>query len=293
MDVLQIARFLDLQSLWILSPATGMFYKVAGSRPTPQGPCSYARHVPGFHTELVYEDLLHNTLQGHGGDACCSCVKDLLVRRSLPGHDWEDSLRLLALDFRRWCKQHQVTHVSGLFTLGTLGLTTLSAYPVLHSRVKAAHCRLLISFIAQKAVELDSGDEHSRYRTACLWSLARFFSILESSGRWLTQGQRDAVLRAAVVYLHSYQWLAASALERRECLWMVRPKLHYFCHLVARMSSSFLNPRKCQTLIDETFVGVIARIARQTSSQTTSLRALQRWTLYIAVQWHACAQKFM
>ena len=73
-------------------------------------------------------------------------------------------------------------------------------------------------------------------------------------------------------------------------MWRIRPKLHYFCHLLDRMSASSLNPRTVHTFMDETFVGIIARVAKHCSSQSTSLRALQRWTLLVSVRWHALAE---
>jgi len=98
-------------------------------------------------------------------------VKDLLLCGRLPGENWEASLDILGVEFKQWCTNNNITHQGGLFTLSTLGLAKLGQFPVLHSRVKGAHCRILIAFMAHKAVQLDTMDWHSKRRTACLWGL--------------------------------------------------------------------------------------------------------------------------
>ena len=208
------------------------------------------RFVPGWHMLLNYEDLLHNALLGHAGDAVVSTIKDLLIHQLLPGNTWEQAVATLGIEFRIWCKAHRIKHAGGIFTLGALGLAKLSEYPKIHSRVKAAHVRILVSFIAEKANDVDRADEHGRLRTCLIWALADFFYTLDHAKRWLDDDQARCAFSSAYLYLHCYQKLASDSLADRIFNYKVRPNHHYFCHLVERMFSSSLNPRHVNTFGD-------------------------------------------
>ena len=87
------------------------------------------RNVPGWHMLLNHEDLMHNALQGHAGDAVVSTIKDLLIHQVLPGDSWEECISTLGVEFRIWCKTHGVKHPGGLWGLPK-SLSTLSSIPV-------------------------------------------------------------------------------------------------------------------------------------------------------------------
>ena len=94
------------------------------------------------------------------------------------------------------------------------------------------------------------------------------------------------VLYAGKAYLYAYQKLACISLDRGEFEWKIRPKHHYFCHLLEQVESSSANPRFTQCFIDEDFVGRMAKLAKACKPQTASLRVLQRWLLMVASRWY-------
>ena len=83
------------------------------------------RKVRGWHLLLNYEDLMHNVLLGHGGDAVCSVLRDLLdwgLLRCADDADVNSMITELSVEFRVWCRAHRIKYPSGMFTSATLGL---------------------------------------------------------------------------------------------------------------------------------------------------------------------------
>lgn len=64
---------------------------------------SHWLQVPGWHLQLCFEDLMHNALLGHAGDAIASAMQELLDTGCIPGASVEESFRQLGLEFRVWC----------------------------------------------------------------------------------------------------------------------------------------------------------------------------------------------
>ncbi len=60
-------------------------------------------------------------------------------------HGGPEGIDDLVVEFRNWCKACKVRFPSGMFTYECLGLDSAS-YPEMHSRVKAAHVRIMASF---------------------------------------------------------------------------------------------------------------------------------------------------
>lgn len=63
---------------------------------------SHWLQVPGWHLHLCFEDLMHNALLGHAGDAIASAMQELVDTGCLPGASVEESFRQLGLEFRVW-----------------------------------------------------------------------------------------------------------------------------------------------------------------------------------------------
>ena len=95
----------------------------------------------------------------------------------------------------------------------------------------------------------------------------------------------------AKCFLTAYQKLANVALERHQFLFKVRPKSHFFVHLVKTMTRDHWNPRRMSCFLDEDYVGRIAKLTRSTSRVTCSLRVLQRYLLFLATRWEARVQR--
>ncbi len=101
------------------------------------------RRVRGWDLRLNFEDLMHNVLLGHGADAVTSSCRDILSWNRL-ARGGPEGIDDLAIEFRNWCRAHGTKYPTGMFTYTTLGLDS-TGYPEMHSRVKAAHVRIMAS----------------------------------------------------------------------------------------------------------------------------------------------------
>ena len=156
----------------------------------------------------------------------------------------------------------------------------------MHSRVKAAHVRIMIRFVAEKTIDICDVSDEGRIAGTLLWSLASFFDTLDCSSTWMTEDQTRRALRLGALYQLSYQELASRNLQRGRLNYKLRPKQHYFaCQLLGQIEQCSLNPRCTHTFCDEDYMGRVATLASKTSGRNASLRTLQRWLMYIAQRW--------
>ena len=91
----------------------------------------------------------------------------------------------------------------------------------------------------------------------CLWGLAQFGAVLDNNPRHMSVDDLRAAMRAVEAYVACLQSLSNASAIRDQRLWKIRPNVHYFLHLVHRMSLTGRNPRHEATWNNEDFVGRI------------------------------------
>jgi len=194
-------------------------------------------------------------------------------------------LCMKTLEMQTWCRVNRVKRPPRSFSLNLIGWSmSRSVYPVLHSAVKAADTKTLIFWVANAAYH-DARDDHSRLRAACAYGLADFHHTLEQHGDVLPHHAATRATRSAYIFIKAYQQLAADALRSQKCLWKIRPKMHYFVHMVDRLEASRRNPRSFQCYGDEDLMGAFTKIASATHRRTVMLRSLQRYTILVGQRW--------
>ena len=97
--------------------------------------------------------------------------------------------------------QNQTT--SERFSLNLIGCGDTKKHATLHTKVKAAHVRVMLGFVAAKALALCDGSRQSRSRSCCIWGLARFCYLCDHAGHWMDQEPLRDCLRAGMLYLMS------------------------------------------------------------------------------------------
>ena len=125
---------------------------------------------------------------------------------------------------------------------------------------------------------------HGRART--IQSLVSFINGCARAGTLLTSEEAVQIRASGRIFPLLYQSLAEQAEASGACLWKVRPKLHYFAHVVEDVWTSRENPGRLDTFDWESFVGKIKKIASKTHRATVSKRTLQRYLLFLACRWH-------
>ena len=98
---------------------------------------------------------------------------------------------------------------------------------------------------------------------------------------------RTAAHESGMRFLLTYQWLADDNLKRLTCLFKIKPKHHYFCHVVDKHLGSAVNPKWTHNFQDEDFMGKIARLCGKVNACTVMLRAVQRYLLFLGLRFEA------
>ena len=236
--------------------------------------------VRGFHLKTVYRDVDHIMFLGFCRDVAGSMLYEFAQAVLSLGFcllNLDDALKWLYISYVEWCKERRVTYTPQEFSLQMLGKTKQNEYPVLSSQVKAAHCKVLMYFIAYMSMVLDSGTQHDRVRTVCACALADCFNCLDQSGMWLSDAMATWCANSGELFLMAYVHMAAAALSAGVTLWKVRPKMHDFQEQLERLKYDKYNLLYHQCLNDEHMLGIFKRITRGCHIKSANYRLAHRY----------------
>ena len=203
-------------------------------------------------------------------------------------------LKQATVEMRIWCKEKGLTCTRRTLCLKLLGRgdpNSSRKSPVLSGKVRAAQTKIVHSFVTHLVLKRCTGTKESKLRATCLWAASNFYHILDTSDRFLTEAQAKRAYSAGSLYLLCYQKLAHLSVSRGDTLWKIRPKHHYFLHMIKSMYASRWNPRFHSCYMDEDFIGRIARLNRLTHRLRAQCRTPQRYLKYIAVRWERTKRK--
>eukprot|EP00969_Alexandrium_andersonii_P372134 15481067-Alexandrium_andersonii.AAC.1 len=155
--------------------------------------------IPGFHVGSLWEDLLHTVYLGIARDMLGSVLAEFVEER--PDVPAAVTLAEKHLELQAYCKLNGLHCPRRSLSLKIISWGSGRAtFPVLSSAVKAADVKTLI-FWAAHATYHDSPDAHGRLRSTCVYGLAQFLHILDSSGDLMSPESAHAACQAAYVYL--------------------------------------------------------------------------------------------
>ena len=101
----------------------------------------------------------------------------------------------------------------------------------------------------------------------------------------------ERFVRGAFSFLQCYSKRATLARDCSRPLWVFKPKLHYYHHLVVEASTFllkemvFLNPLAYSCAMAEDFIGKASLISRRVSARTCERRTLQRYLVATMQAW--------
>eukprot|EP00969_Alexandrium_andersonii_P340743 15061149-Alexandrium_andersonii.AAC.1 len=132
-------------------------------------------------------------------------------------------------------------------------------------------------------------DGDSQLRSTCANSLAMLVHTIDTAGMWMSPEQRSTAYTAGRRFLQTYQSLAAKNFEARVCNYKLRPKMHFFQHVVLNFKTSSANPKYHQTFMDEDMMGRLSKLYRRVHSGKSGTggmrRAMQRYMLKLSMHW--------
>ena len=258
--------------------------------------------VPRFEKRKRLLDLLHIVHLGTLRDLIPSVIIDSLKEGTLQhffgldGRPWDEVLHAFSRHAEMWAKDRGMQLYIGTLTMARLGRPKHQHWPmcVLDSRIKAAKVRTLFAFttfIMTRLAEsplLDSElkRKHAQVRSVCCWSLDVALSSWNLNARVVmtTDSVRETTW---LCRLHSatYQWLAVQCLQQRCLLYKIRPKTHYFVHMIDHHEETKLCLMFLSTFGDEDYMGKIRRICHGCHGSTYMLAWARRYILKRALQW--------
>jgi hypothetical protein len=141
------------------------------------------------------------------------------------------------------------------------------------------------------AAAAGDGDPEIQLVARMITSLVSFLNVCGVAGGLFTAEEASKVQQQGRSFLLSYQTLAEEAYSTWQALWKLRPKIHYFAHMVEELPSTLENPGRCDTFDWESFVGTIKANWRQDASQDHSAQDMSALYAALGVQVETCSLK--
>ena len=262
----------------------------------------WALHVPRFEKSKRLLDLLHLVHLGILRDlipaAIIGCLEDgsLQAFYGLSGRPWNEVLHYFSRHAAVWAKDQNMQLDIGTLTMHRLGRPTYLhwPYPGLDTRIKAAKTRTLFAFTTWMMVQLcasakldtEEKQMHAKMRAVCCWSLDVALSCWNVNEEVVMP---DSTVQQTVwlcrLHSASYEWLAGQCLLAGRLLYKVRPKTHYFCHMVDHHEKTKICLMHLATFGDEDYMGKVRSICQACHGSTYMSTWARRYALKRALQW--------
>ena len=267
----------------------------------PNDPSPWCQ-VPRFEKSKRLLDLLHIVHLGTLRDIIPAAIIDSLEDGSmahfygLQGRPWDEILHMFSRHASVWAKDRGMQLYVGTLSMARLGRPRHRHWPMpaLDTRIKAAKTRTLFGFMTfimlrlanSSAITTQEKREHARVRAVCCWCL----DVALSTWSINTNVVMDAAVVAEVTWLcrlHSacFQWLARQCISQRRLLYKIRPKTHYFVHMLDHYKSTKICLMFLATFGDEDYMGKIRRICQACHGATYMKTWVRRYALKRALQW--------
>ena len=122
---------------------------------------------------------------------------------------------------------------------------------------------------------------------AMCWSLGLCLSTWYKGSRpFLSEPEATQSVRLGKLHLTCYQWLAHDALDQSRLLWYIRPKTHYFMHLLRETSRSRVNPMQLSNFLDQDHMKQLRSISLSRHPRTFLVTWARRYVLKRLMVWH-------
>eukprot|EP00969_Alexandrium_andersonii_P082992 3661108-Alexandrium_andersonii.AAC.1 len=198
---------------------------------TPVAQRSPWASIPGWRKSRCFWDDLHVLLLGVFRDACGSIVWSAWLGGLLGEGPANAALGRLFGEFKRWCvRRGRTVTRKNRFTKSSLHAK--DGYAGLVSFIKAATVKDMAQWLAQKVRDWPVNDANSRYKFTVAWAMGEYLTCCDDAGPVFSREVSARVVFAGRAFIQSYACLARSAVQRNQKEWKMRPKLHYFEHIL-------------------------------------------------------------
>ena len=136
--------------------------------------------------------------------------------------------------------------------------------------------------------EEESGETiyHARLVAVLCFSLSSVISIWSQGQRpHLTESQRNQSFFLGNLFCSCYSALARNAFDRKLPLYRIRPKHHYWVHLLDYMHVSSVNPMATSNFLDEDLMKAMRGVAKACHPKTVKVSWSKRYILKRVISW--------
>lgn len=190
----------------------------------------------------------------------------------------------------RGCNVARGCHV---FTMRTISCSTSTDFPRLIDTIKASWTKRITIWACHRALDVaanKNANEYQRQRACLSYSFLGYIYTCNDADLLFTQDEAETAQTHAMFFLLWYQHLAYTSWQRGNIAWRLRPKLHYFAHVVLEIGDTLENPAKHSLWGSEDLVGQAKKLGRQCHKRTVSRRLTQRRSVYMLMRARVAAR---
>ena len=127
--------------------------------------------------------------------------------------------------------------------------------------------------------------------TLCI-SMSSTISIWSKGQRpHLTLQEKELSFFCGSLFNSCYTALARDALQKRQLLWKIRPKHHYWVHLLDYMYKSAINPMATSNFLDEDMMKAMRGVSKACHPKTVKVAWARRYLLKKILSWSRSVEK--
>ena len=142
--------------------------------------------------------------------------------------------------------------------------------------------------------ERASGEDiyHARLVATLAFALSCCVSIWSKGQKpMLSEEEKQQSYSLGALFCVCYSALAREALTTRKPLWKIRPKHHYWVHLLDYMYKSSLNPMSTSNFLDEDMMKAMRGVAKACHPKTVKHAWAKRYLLKKVIAWNNGGEK--
>ena len=190
--------------------------------------------------------------------------------------------------FRLWLRNEGKTASLRSFTKAFFSYSNRQSFPWVNA--KGSDVTLLLKWLAVTAVAAINRieDPHRLEPLQVILSVARlaidWFDLINSHGLWLRPSCGAVLYEKGRALVCGYGWLANYAFQHQECLYALKPKLHFQMHALMELRAqldgrhqAILSPVIWDCQQNEDCIGRVSKLSRILDSRVVTTRVLESY----------------
>ena len=242
-------------------------------------------------------DVFHTLRLGVYRDFCGSTIF-LFIRWGLYGRDGTVDVKLERVygHFKLWLSTEGKSASLRSFTQRLFMYKSKKTFPWMN--IKGSDVTLVLKFLSVATMGFLNGEPSlTPEQRRVLWTISsstrlavRFFDILYDHGIWLDRPCGANLYEVGTAFCTGYVLLADYAFQACECLYSLKPKIHFHKHVLIDLKTqiddgcdAILSPVSFDCQQNEDYIGRLCKLSRQVHSSTLMTRTIEFYLVKVAI----------